>query len=110
MYCPDFIKQELFKYLGEFSKRLKVKDEKLKEVLEDLFNVAEIEIIPFEKYSSFMKTAVEITPDIKDAPYLALALNLDCPVWSQDNALKKQSMVKVYSTKELVKNLNISFK
>ncbi|MEI6732208.1 MAG: PIN domain-containing protein, partial [archaeon] len=40
--------------------------------------------------------------DIKDAMYLALALKLNCPIWSNDKLLKNQTQIKVYSTSELM--------
>ena len=39
--------------------------------------------------------------------YFALALKLNCPIWSEDKALKKQSKVKVYSTSELLKEIGL---
>lgn len=36
-----------------------------------------------------------------DAPFLALALKLDIPIWSNDKHFKEQSAVKVYTVSEL---------
>ena len=58
--------------------------------------------MPVHKCSEFMLQALQLSPDLKDAPYIALALKLNCPIWSQDKALKKQSVVKIYSTEELI--------
>ena len=41
-----------------------------------------------------------------DIDFLALALKLKLPVWSNDSHLKKQSKVIVYSTSELLKSLS----
>ena len=43
--------------------------------------------------------------DTDDAPYIALALKLNCPIWLGDAGLKEQSKVKVLSTKELIELL-----
>jgi predicted nucleic acid-binding protein len=40
--------------------------------------------------------------DEKDTPFLALALQLNCPVWSDDNHFKQQNVVNVYTTKEIL--------
>lgn len=53
-----------------------------------------------EKY---LPKAGKLSPDPDDVSYLAAALSLKCPVWSDDPHFKKQSDVKVYSTRELSK-------
>ena len=58
-----------------------------------------------EDIKEFFKEACKISPDSDDIEYFALALKLNCPIWSEDKALKKQSIVKVYSTSELIKLL-----
>lgn len=40
--------------------------------------------------------------------FFALALKLNCPIWSNENLHKKQSKVKIYSTSELIKELSFS--
>ncbi len=42
-----------------------------------------------------------------DAPYFALALHLNCAIWSGDKALKGQLKVKVFNIKELVDEFNL---
>jgi predicted nucleic acid-binding protein len=48
-----------------------------------------------------MKEALAI-PDPDDIDFTALALKLDCPLWSNDKELKQQTVVKVFSTSELI--------
>lgn len=60
-----------------------------------------VEFIPLEEYTSFMKEALAI-PDPDDIDFTALALKLDCPIWSNDKELKQQTVVKVFSTSELI--------
>ncbi|PTD94254.1 hypothetical protein C9439_02845 [archaeon SCG-AAA382B04] len=45
-------------------------------------------------------------PDSKDAPFLALGIEEDCSIWSDDKDFNEQSMVNVYSTKDLIKKLD----
>jgi len=40
--------------------------------------------------------------DEKDTPFLALAFQIECPMWSDDHHLHQQSKIKVYNTKEIV--------
>ena len=49
--------------------------------------------------------AEKISPDPKDAAYIALALKFSCGVWSNDKKLKEQNKVKVYSTGEIMKTI-----
>ena len=56
--------------------------------------------------SIFQKEAEKISPGLKDTQYLALALKLNCAIWSNDKKLKEQDKVKVYSTNELLQVLH----
>ena len=64
-----------------------------------------IHVIPKEEYQAYVREAQSISPDEKDILYLALAIKLQCPVWSNDKKLKEQHRVIVYSTPELIKKL-----
>jgi|SRR3989338_4508157 len=57
--------------------------------------------------SEWIKEGAAISPDPDDAEYFALALKLNCPIWSEEKRLKKQSKVKVYNTVELLKELGL---
>ena len=61
-----------------------------------------IEIIPEQEFLAFREEAIEICPDKKDIVYFALALYLQCPIWSNEKQLKKQDKVKIYATHELI--------
>ncbi len=52
-----------------------------------------------------MGLAEEISPDKDDVLYFALALRLDCAIWSNDKALKGQSVVAILNTKEVSERL-----
>lgn len=68
------------------------------------FLLAPIKIIPEKEYSFFIEKAKQEVP-LDDAPYLALSLALKIPIWSNDTAFKKQTLVKIYTTSELLKIL-----
>jgi predicted nucleic acid-binding protein len=40
--------------------------------------------------------------DEKDAPILALAIQLNCPVWSNDKHFQMQKAAKVYTTADIL--------
>ena len=62
---------------------------------------------PVEKFSDKLFEAGRVSPHSKDIPYFALALALDCAIWSGEKRHKEQSQVKVFNTKDLVKKLGL---
>jgi len=50
-----------------------------------------------------MKKADEISPDPDDEMYFATALKQNIGIWSNDKEMKKQKVIDVYSTNDLVK-------
>lgn len=101
--APEFIKSELKKHKSEclFKSRLSEHEFGIrqKEVEEG------IEFIKISKYEEFLEKAITLLSDPDDADFLALALSKNASIWSNDPHLKEQSLVKVYSTKELVEML-----
>jgi len=67
---------------------------------------AEIEFVPYSEIIKLIPEAEKITPDPDDTEYFALALKLNCSIWSNDKKLKKQDKVRIYSTEELMKLLD----
>jgi len=67
------------------------------------FLLESVTIVPRQLYTDQISSAytemAEIDP--KDTPFLALALHLECPIWSDDTHLKRQSLVPCYSTGEI---------
>ena len=58
---------------------------------------------PLSKYEKFLGEANKLISDPDDTEYLALSLSMDkCPIWSNDPHFKMQSLVKVFTTEELV--------
>ena len=41
--------------------------------------------------------------DEKDTPFLALALKLQCPIWSNDCDFEEQNLVEVYKTSYILR-------
>ncbi|MBK5191552.1 MAG: hypothetical protein JJE19_08685 [Methanosarcinales archaeon] len=61
-----------------------------------------VNFIPLEQFLDKADEAKALAPHLKDVEYFALALKLGCPIWAQEKAFKKQSVVKVFSTSELL--------
>ena len=64
-------------------------------------------IVSESDYSAYIKDASKLTKHIKEIPYFALALSLNCAIWSDEKSFNQQSKVKVYSTSELIKILRL---
>jgi predicted nucleic acid-binding protein len=61
-----------------------------------------VKFVPLEEYLDKLLEAKNISPDLKDIEYFALALKLGCPIWSEEKRLKRQDRVLVLTTRELV--------
>jgi len=98
--APSFVIQEFNKYEEECLKKsgLSIREFKLRK--KEIFS--KINFFEFSEYDRFLKEALKICSDQDDAPYMALALKLKTPIWSNDSALKQQDKVMVLSTKDLI--------
>lgn len=61
-----------------------------------------VRVLPASAYHRYLSTAQQLAPHPEDAPYLALALHLNLPLWSNDAPLTRQHAVRVYSTEDLL--------
>ena len=100
--APEFLLYEIGKHLDEIVERSKLSSEELAKVFR--FVKEEIDFIPFNEFNKFASEAEQIAPHSKDVQYFALALSLNCAIWSDEKAFKKQSKVKLFDTDE-VRNL-----
>ena len=103
LYSPIYSLDELNKYSQELISKSKINTgtfELYKKVLSWF-----IKFIPVSEYKEFKDKADSISPDPNDTQYFALALKLNCPIWSNDKKLKEQSEIKVLNTSELIELL-----
>jgi predicted nucleic acid-binding protein len=99
LYAPEFLIDEFLKYEQLILEKTKRTRAQFIELLGILRNI--IKVVPKEEYLPFFGKADKISPDRNDAPYFALALKLNCGIWSNDKKLKEQDEVEVHSTAEL---------
>ncbi len=61
-------------------------------------------LISDEKYHENLPLAEKVMKnvDLNDSPFLALAMKLNCPIWSNDRHMKQQREVKTYTTEEFI--------
>jgi predicted nucleic acid-binding protein len=100
LYAPEFLLEEFDKYRDEILKKTHRTSENFDEVLSELS--ARIHYVPMDEFHKLIKVAEEISPDENDSIYFALALKNGLPIWSNDVRLKKQSVVRIYSTSDLM--------
>lgn len=107
IYVPDFIFREISKYEDRIIKKTQIGNE-FTFFVRELFS--EITVIPkFAISSDNFKKAATICKDIdpKDTPYLALSIELDIPLWSNDKGLIQGLLDKGYpniiTTEEIFK-------
>ncbi|MEK6927377.1 MAG: PIN domain-containing protein [Nanoarchaeota archaeon] len=100
-YAPEFIFTEFAKY----EKYILEKTHKTKEEFYDILKIFKeiINTISIIEILPFMDNGNAISPDEKDSAYFALAVMLNCPIWSNDKKLKEQNIVKIYSIEELLR-------
>ena len=103
LYSPQYLIEEIGRNKEKLLKYSKLPQNELDFVIE--FLLANVRIVVESEYASFLSDAKGLAPHIKDVPYFALALHLNCPIWSDEVAFKKQSKLKVYSTSELLKEV-----
>ena len=103
-FTTEYVKSELTEHREECLLKSKLSEHEFE------IRQAEVEgLIKFFKYPEyeyFLMEAIKSLPeDPKDSSYVALALSINAAIWSNDTHLKQQSLVKAYSTKELVEEM-----
>ena len=106
LYAPEHLISELSHHLNRsasFRKRVLISNDEL----QNLFQILTQRIQTFSKavYSRYTDESIMLAAHREDSHYLALALHLNIPIWSNDKGFKNQNKVRVYSTSELIKEL-----
>ncbi len=104
LITPSFCIDELNEHKELICEKSKLSDSEFEEVLDDLLIF--VKVFSLSEYEDFLSDAKAISPDPDDIDLFALALKLDCPLWAQEKAFKKQSKVKVFSTSDLISFLS----
>lgn len=105
LYSPLFSLEEIKKHKSDILERFNLTEEQYS-LIEKLLRIV-VNFISEDEYSQFTTEARGFSPDPNDVDFFALALKLNCPIWSQDGLLKEQKRVKVYSTFDLMKELGL---
>lgn len=110
VYAPDFIFLELGKYEERILNKTSSK-EKMRKIIYEIFKG--IHIIPkMAVKKSSMETAYNLCKEIdeKDVPYVALTIELDAYLWTNDKKLTEKliekGFKKILTTDEIIKILD----
>lgn len=99
----EFVMPEyLFLELGKRIDKLLFQSKLSKEEIAKTFSLIKKQINPISSLTFLDKLSEAIELNFKDSPYIALALKLNCGIFSGDKGLKKQDRAKVFSPSELL--------
>ena len=102
LFAPKELIEELSKYCNLICSKSNISKEKFSSDINKLSEL--IEFITPSNY--FILKADKIIPHKSDVPFLALAIEMGIPIWSNDEHFKEQCEIKVFTTEELVKFLD----
>jgi predicted nucleic acid-binding protein len=99
MYTVEYAKFEIEKHKDELLFKSKLDEKSFNYLTEFVF--CKVNFVPMAELSPFKDEAVEIMReiDIDDSPFIALAMLLGCPIWSNDLHFKKQNIIKSDTTR-----------
>jgi len=101
---PEKLLEELEKHKAEIAEKARMKLEDIGLAIKLL--APEFKLFSRPDYSVKISEGLKLAPHPKDVEYFALALTFDFPIWSNEKAFKKQSVVKVFSTSDLLASLS----
>jgi len=87
LYAPELALEELQKYKGLICKKSAISESDFEESIKLLKISVNFKNELF--FNKFLSKAKDVSPDIDDAAYFALALKLNSGIWSNENKLKK---------------------
>jgi len=109
-YIPDIVLFELLKYESRLIRKCKAKEDEFRMFTQLLFEV--VTVIPKFAISSMnWQKAYDICKDVdeKDTPFVALSLELNTPLWTNDkklgNGIKKKGFDRFITVDELLKEM-----
>ena len=98
--APEFINEEFNEHIALCLKKSGLSEHefeiRMKEIEHNLV------FVKLSEYEEYLGRSIETLSDPDDVDFLALALKTKSVIWSNDLHLKEQSLIRTYSTKDLV--------
>jgi predicted nucleic acid-binding protein len=109
IYCPIIMFIEIFRYKDLIIQKSNLDSVEIENLIHLLFN--KIKFIDNQFLLEHRLLANEICQyiDIDDEMFFACAIYCNCPIWSNDKALKSQSKIKIYSSEEMLRLFEWTF-
>ena len=101
LYAPNFAKTEIIKYKEDILKKANLNDFN---IFLNILNTR-INFVDLEDYKEQIKKCKGIIKDEKDIEYVALAMKLNIPLWTNDRLLKDQNLIKALTTSDIIEIL-----
>lgn len=102
--APDFLLTEFEKHKQRLQRESSLSMKDFNELAN--FLLEEISLIPVSQFSEFLpKAKSSLSTHTEDTPYLALALKLNCTIFSGDKKFSKLSPVKIFTPRQLLEKL-----
>ncbi|MEM3127003.1 MAG: PIN domain-containing protein [Candidatus Woesearchaeota archaeon] len=109
LFSPEYSLEEISKYSEDIIKRAKITKKEFVELKNDLkirVNFVQLKsysgVVGKSKKLSKFYAKEEIEEFLQDLDFVALALKLEHPIWSNDKLLKKQQKIPVFNTREII--------
>ncbi len=99
---PEFEFEEIKNHKEEIIKKANLTDKGFDILFLRLMKY--VKIIPAYLSKTCKDKATQIIGriDLNDVQFIATALAFNCPIWSDDKHFKKQKIIKVFTTKEII--------
>ena len=104
LFSPDKLLNELDKHSDRICKVSGLSEKSYNSIRQLLPDIVSIMSVSPKQ----IKSVTPLISDPKDTPFLALAVSLGCSIWSNDKHFKEQAIVDVFTTSELIKELESS--
>lgn len=99
LFSSKYVFEELKKNKSDILKYSGLNSKQFNEKLTELSSF--IKLFPESSCKEFESQAKELIHD-KDIPIFALALKFNCAIWSNEPSFKKQSKIKILSTRDMI--------
>ena len=103
LLLPELELEEIKEHKKEILEKSRLSDTEFNILFSNLLK--HFKIVKTDYIENFKDRAFKIIGEIDkdDVIFIATALYLNCPIWSDDKHFKKQKIVKVFTTQEFIK-------